>query len=56
MIFALHLLRQTKDVLELLMNKHARHAYYVCGQILPYGCTKRKINTQLAWNTKQFHM
>lgn len=35
-------LRQTKDVLELLRNKHIRHGYYVCGQILPSGCTKRK--------------
>lgn len=50
-------LRQTKDVLELLRNKHIRHGYYVCGQILPSGCTKRKkLNTQLIWNTKQFHM
>ena len=35
-------LRQTKDVLELLRNKHIRHGYYVCGQILPSECTKRK--------------
>lgn len=50
-------LRQTKDVLELLRNKHIRHGYYVCGQSLPSGCTKRKkLNTQLIWNTKQFRM
>lgn len=45
------------DVLELPRNKHIRHGYYVCGQILPSGCTKRKkLNTQLIWDTKQFHM